>query len=219
MGAVRSDVVSTRPTRGTGSLESILAHWRSRIASNLLGEQILRGHILDIGCGQYPSLLTQIDAELRVGLDCQCPPVWSAVMACEPGLFLLGHDVARSSFLPFREDSFDGAALLAVVEHLKHDVVVRCLHDIRRVLRPSGRVVITAPSVQGQWLLGPLARLGLVSKEEVEEHETGYTPAMLLSVLAEAGFTPSTVRAGRFQCGLNCWAAAEKVDTEGESLF
>ena len=50
--------------------------------------------------------------------------------------------------LPFEEGSFDGAYNLGVVEHLTHDELGRAFGEIRRVLKPGGKMVIFWPHAQ-----------------------------------------------------------------------
>jgi dolichol-phosphate mannosyltransferase len=47
--------------------------------------------------------------------------------------------------LPFENESFDGAYNLGVVEHFSHDELKRAFSEIRRVLRPGGKLVIFWP--------------------------------------------------------------------------
>lgn len=51
-----------------------------------------------------------------------------------------GGDAAR---LPFRSDSFDGAILKDVLEHVTDPVAV--LSEVARVVRPEGRIIVTVP--------------------------------------------------------------------------
>lgn len=47
--------------------------------------------------------------------------------------------------LPFPDAAFDGAYNLGVVEHFSHDEIRAILRELRRVVRPGGRVVIFWP--------------------------------------------------------------------------
>ena len=202
-----------RSTRGSGILENTLADWRCRVAESLLRASACeRGDhesTLDIGCGGFPRLLDRSDAALRVGLDCQNRDEWADVVR-ESSIRLLVHDLAAARHLPLRSATFNSVSLLAVIEHLGAAEVAATLREAHRVLLDEGRLVITAPSVWGHALLGPMSRAGLVSREEIEEHKRGYTPAGLKEALGEAGFHNSRISSGYFQLGMNCWAVAQK---------
>lgn len=48
--------------------------------------------------------------------------------------------------LPFKDDTFDAVLIGEVLEHLREDV--RALDNIRRVLKPAGRLVVSLPFYQ-----------------------------------------------------------------------
>jgi len=47
--------------------------------------------------------------------------------------------------LPFADETFDGAYNLGVVEHFHADELTRALSEIRRVLKPQGKLVVFWP--------------------------------------------------------------------------
>jgi ubiquinone/menaquinone biosynthesis C-methylase UbiE len=47
--------------------------------------------------------------------------------------------------LPFPDGSFDGAYNLGVVEHFQHDELTRAFSEVRRVLKPNGKLVVFWP--------------------------------------------------------------------------
>lgn len=51
-----------------------------------------------------------------------------------------------SQNLPFPDDHFDAVVMSEVLEHLDEDVCTRSLREVRRVLRPSGRLLGTVPA-------------------------------------------------------------------------
>ena len=51
--------------------------------------------------------------------------------------------------LPFEEASFDGVVLKDVLEHVKEPVAL--VREVRRVLRPGGRVFASSPDAQ-RWV-------------------------------------------------------------------
>jgi SAM-dependent methyltransferase len=57
--------------------------------------------------------------------------------------------VAGSPPLPFETGSFDLVTILDVLEHIDDDVAM--VAEIRRLLRPGGRMVATVPAFPGLW--------------------------------------------------------------------
>lgn len=57
------------------------------------------------------------------------------------------HVVGLAEHLPFQNDVFDGIVFQAVLEHVTDSR--QALSEIRRVLRPGGRVFIEVPFIQG----------------------------------------------------------------------
>ena len=93
----------------------------------------LQGHVIDIGCGfsPYRRFLTNATAYVGVELHERYSP-----------------DVVASSVkLPFRDHSVDGVVLTEVLEHLPEPA--DGLAEVRRVLRPGGRLYLTVPMTWG----------------------------------------------------------------------
>lgn len=192
-------------TRGHGLLEGFLAGQRRRQAERLIPERLRAGRILDIGCGSFPVFLLNTRFAERYGLDRLAPPD-----AGVGGITLLQHDVADGSRLPFDDAFFDVVTMLAVFEHIEVAALKQALREIHRVLRPSGLYVMTTPARWTEGLLSAMARVGLVSHEEVGEHKGTYTRTEIASMLARSGFATSRIRHGVFEAGMNQWAVAEK---------
>jgi hypothetical protein len=55
-----------------------------------------------------------------------------------------------------------------------------------------------------------MAKLGLVSSEEIEEHVYAYTLPLLGWYFGKAGYEMGQVQFGYFEFMLNMWATAEK---------
>jgi SAM-dependent methyltransferase len=115
-----------------------------------------RGRLLDVGCGSRPfadlldahsdrSLGIEIDAE-RYGRPSSSA---EGMIACggnrQPGR--LPDAWASGLRLPFRDASFDTAVSFQVLEHVPQPA--RMLVEIRRVLKPEGVLVLTAPHIWG----------------------------------------------------------------------
>ena len=125
-------------------------------------------------------------------------------------LHLLNFDVESERRLPFEDDYFDVVTALAVFEHIEPDRLVELTAEVRRVLKPAGRYVMTTPAAWTGGILTLMARLRLVSSEEIEEHKDAYSRAQILSVLERAGFRPERTRSGYFEVFMNTWVAADK---------
>jgi SAM-dependent methyltransferase len=194
-------------TRGHGLLEGFLAGRRVHQAHKLIPDGARSGRILDIGCGSYPTFLLNSGFAERYGLDRVAPSDLH-----EPGLTILNRDVADAAGLPFENAFFDVVTMLAVFEHLERDVLTRLLREIHRVLRPGGVYVMTTPAHWTDPILNTMARLGLVSREEVEEHEQTYSHDQTVSMMTDAGFDAAAVRYGTFEVGMNLWLRAERTD-------
>lgn len=102
----------------------------TRVAPNV------RGKVLDVGCGSKPYRdLFSVDS--YIGLDTARS----------------GHDHTRSQVdveydgetFPFSNGEFDSVVCFQVLEHVFHPQ--RFLQEIRRVLRPSGTLLLTVPFV------------------------------------------------------------------------
>ena len=120
---------------------------------------------LDLGCGEGV-LLRALAARLPedstlVGMDVVRPPdgaQWHAVTG----------DIAGR--LPFVDDSFDVVIAGEVIEHVPHPDLM--LSEIRRVLAPSGRLVLSTPNIVG-WanrILVPLGIQPLFTETSSEVH-------------------------------------------------
>ncbi|MEA2692271.1 MAG: hypothetical protein QOJ16_1658 [Acidobacteriota bacterium] len=197
-----------RFTRGKGLLEPFLARQRARVANRLIPERLRTGRILDIGCGSYPYFLSHTSFREKYAID-QLPPAPNGPAG---GLEIGWHTLNLNAepHLPFADGHFSAVTLLAVVEHLDPGSLVELLREVRRVLAPEGRVIITTPAAWSDGLLHGMARLGLVSAEEIEEHVYAYTQALLGWYFGKADFAMEKIRSGYFELGLNMWATAER---------
>jgi len=197
-----------RATRGGGKLEAFLARLRAKKADSLIDSEKRDGRILDIGCGQTPFFLIGIEFAEKFGIE-QDSPYGLRV----PGVNLVVWDVERPEVVPFRDSSFDVVTMLAVIEHLRREELERIIGEIYRLLVPGGWLVLTTPPPWTDRLLKVLATFGLVSAEEIDEHEHTYTKRDLESMLFQGNFDQSSTRVGYFELGMNIWAMARKPST------
>jgi SAM-dependent methyltransferase len=201
-----------RPTRGHGRLEGFIAKLRMAKALKAVRPDLRGGEVLDIGCGSYPLFLIASPFARKVGVD-QVAPAWAAADKPPPelaGLEILQVSLAGRISLPFADGSFGCVTSLACMEHLEPACLPSLASEIRRVLRPAGQVILTMPDAKADGVLRVMARLGLVSKEEIEEHKSLFRHRDIRELLRHAGFAEEKIRVRGFQFGLNIVAVAEK---------
>lgn len=156
------------------------SHWwyigRRRIISSFV-EQICgeikdhRPHILDVGCGTGANLMMLSQYGDAEGVDIS----EDALSFCrERGLQNVRLGAAEK--LPYEDETFDLVTALDVVEHLDDDVAG--LSEMRRVLRPDGRLLLFVPTFMFLWGL----------QDEVSNHRRRYRLPELRSAVEKAGF-------------------------------
>src|SRR5678815_84615 len=128
--------------------------------------------ILDVGCGTGANLKMLAEHGRAEGVDIS----QQAVDFChERGLGSVKLGAAED--LPYENDSFDLVTSLDVVEHLDDDVAG--LREMRRVLRPDGRLLLFVPAFMFLWGV----------QDDVSNHRRRYTLPSLLKAVEAAGFS------------------------------
>lgn len=149
----------------------------------------LSGRVLDFGCGSG-ALAAHFPPGRYVGVD-RNP---SALMEARRR-FPLHRFCPR---MPMGE-SFDTVAALAAIEHLPDPA--EWLLQVRALVAPAGRVVLTTPHPAFRLLHEAGARAGLFSREAAAEHETFLDRPSLECLARGAGFRLALYR--RFLLGAN----------------
>lgn len=156
------------------------SHWwyvgRRRIIAGFV-EEICKGvkdppaRILDVGCGTGANLLLLSKFGDAEGVDIS----EDALAFCrERGLDKVTHGAAEE--LPYEDGMFDLVTAFDVVEHMDDDVAG--LREMRRVLRPGGRVLLFVPTFMFLWGV----------QDDVSNHRRRYRLPELRRVLDQAGF-------------------------------
>lgn len=111
--------------------------------------------------------------------------------AADPGT--VAYVAGSVNELPFRADSVDAVLLLEVLEHLRYPF--NALSEIRRILRPKGRLVITYPNPLSlsrllRFLLSrdPYAPAGIRMHVQHPDHKTMPHPQGFVAHLKDLGF-------------------------------
>jgi SAM-dependent methyltransferase len=198
---------SVKFTRGNGLFEPLLAHLRAIKANSLIPLHLRSGRILDIGCGSYPYFLAHTKFSEKFSID-QSPLSPHASTQLEISSYTI--NLNSQPYLPFEDDYFNVITLLAVVEHLDPQNMAYLFTEIRRTLRSEGIIVLTTPSSWSAGILNFMARVGLVSIDEIREHMYAYTLPLIGWYFGQAGFEMKKIRFGYFETMLNMWAVAEK---------
>jgi len=199
-----SSRITTKPTRGNGLLENLLARLRARRANKMIPTYLRNGKILDIGCGSFPYFLSHIYFREKFAIDRSEPNAnheqirWHTL------------DLNSSPCLPFEDNFFSVVTMLAVIEHLDPDSLTSLFREVYRTLSKNGLVIITTPAAWSDRLLHLMAHLRLVSEEEIKEHVFAYTLPLIGWYFGQAGFSMNKIKFGYFEFFLNLWAIAKK---------
>lgn len=196
--------MSEAVTRGYGLLERFLARKRATMADRLVPEDARQGRILDIGSGTSPHFLLNTRFAEKHGIDKVADPDAEGL----DGVRLVRHDFEHDPSLPYEDGYFDVVTMLAVFEHIEPEILTPLFRDVHRVLGPDGTFIMTTPAGWADPILRLLARLGMVSTIEIEDHKGRYDHGIIRRYLTAAGFDPASIRQGSFELFMNLWATA-----------
>jgi len=101
--------------------------------------------------------------------------------------------------------------MLAVLEHIPTAQQTQMALDCHRFLKPGGRVIITVPSPQVDYILDILLRLKLIDGMSLEEHY-GFKPEDTERIFRAPFFT--LIKKRKFQFGLNNLFVFERLEPE-----
>jgi SAM-dependent methyltransferase len=187
--------------------------WVDRFGVYLSNRRILRYlprradlNILDLGCGYHATLLRALIPQGGAGLGVDVRI--SAEARAVSNLSFMESTIEAA--LPELEDGrFDVVLLISVLEHLWEPLPV--LEHCRRILRPSGVLMVNVPTWRGKWFLEFSAfRLGTSPAVEMDDHKMYYNKHDLWPLMVRAGFKPSRLSLHYHKFGLNLFAVAQR---------
>ncbi len=103
---------------------------------------------------------------------------------------------------------YDVITMLAVLEHIPSDKQKQLASDCAKFLNKGGRVVITVPSPQVDFILDVLTTLKIIDGMAIHEHY-GFKPKDTLTIFSSTDF--KLLHKESFQFGLNNLFVFEKI--------
>ena len=138
--------------------------------------------VLDVGCGTGT---LAIAAKRRVGptgsvraIDASPEMIARARAKTTKAKVDVAFEVARAEALPFSDGQFDVVLSTVMLHHLRRAAREECVREIRRVLRPGGRLLAVDFGVKGAGHRGPLAHFHKHGRVKLDD---------LIALLADAG--------------------------------
>lgn len=132
--------------------------------------------ILDAGCGSGRNMVELAAFGQVTGLEL-APASIEVARSRDVGEVVAGSLDA----MPFPDATFDLGCCFDVLEHLPDDRAA--LRELRRVVGPQGRVLLTVPAYPWLWS----------SHDEINHHYRRYTRRSLLAAAADTGWAPELV--------------------------
>jgi ubiquinone/menaquinone biosynthesis C-methylase UbiE len=180
------DVVAAVTVRDKAIKQRVLAR----------GEIAAEERVLDVGCGTGTLAIAAARAAPGVsvtGLDADPAILARAREKAHDARLEIAFDEAMSTALPYPDASFDLALATLFFHHLPDDAKEKTAAELRRVLRPGGRLVVGDLGRPHDPLMRAAVRLTVQMLDGVETtalNVRGGLPA----VLTGAGFREVTVR-------------------------
>ena len=147
--------------------------------------------ILDVGAGSSEIVRRSCErAAIAVAVDVSLPAIHflrQAGGAVDERFRCVGASILA---LPFASQSFDRVAVLEVIEHLPQETTLHYLAELRRVLAPGGRLLLTTPNYRSYWpvLEWIIDRIGGAAEMGGVQHVSRFHPTRLSQVLEQSGF-------------------------------
>jgi len=151
---------------------SIQKYFKTPVSTLVKTEDV----VLDLGCGAgiFLPVIAPLCARL-IGIDVSSTFVKYSKQIIEKNDILNASAIkASSGNIPFKDNSFDSIIIVDVLHHLRH--IDETLKDVRRILKPGGRLIIYEPNKlnfvlylmclidRNEWGLLSLGRMGIYKR-------------------------------------------------------
>ena len=106
-----------------------------------------------------------------------------------------------------RNTHFDTIVSLAVIEHISVKEVFNIFQKFKVILNKGGRIFLTTPTKMGKPVLEFWAFIGIIDKENIEEHKHYWSKKEIYDLAKKTGFVVKKYK--KFQIGFNQLAVLE----------
>jgi cyclopropane fatty-acyl-phospholipid synthase-like methyltransferase len=187
-------------TNNFNIVDKIIAYFRLSQVKRLIDKG---DSVMDFGCGTQGYFLKYVSETINTGLGLDYEVENQKVGNLEFKRFHF------KDTLPIKDKTFDKAVMLAVMEHINLDEVDRVFKEFHRVLKEDGQIILTTPTPLSKPLLELLARLNIISRNEIQDHKKYYSFKDMEAVATRNKLKLVSYRL--FQLGLNSVAILEKI--------
>lgn len=171
---------------------------------NKIKKHIVKNSIVcDLGCGKDAQFLKNISGFIGrgIGLD-------GAVEDYKDSKLEL-KNIKIEKHLALSNESCDVITMVAFIEHLANPQEV--LNECFRCLKPSGKLIISAPTPLAKPVLEFLAfNLKLIDEKEIRDHKNYFWPQKLKQMILLAGFNEKNIKSRFFELFFNNLIVAQK---------
>lgn len=158
--------------------------------------------LVDLGCGFNGDFLKTISPKIKKGIGFDLSVSHKKL---PPNIQLKSFNLSQK--LPISSQTVEIVTILAVIEHVHNPQ--QLLEEAYRILKPTGKLIITTPSTYSKPLLEFLAfKLGVISKEEIMDHKQYFDLPTLKKSLQVTNF--KNIRLHYFELKMNLFAVAKK---------
>ncbi|MDR2937396.1 MAG: class I SAM-dependent methyltransferase [Prevotellaceae bacterium] len=164
--------------------------WHREKFTSVIHHLAPNGKLLDVGCGPGAFLFMAKQAFPNldcVGVDISAPQIDFANSQVGDTKNLTFR-VEDSEHLPYEDHSFDFVTTIEVIEHLHPYDAMKIAAEVRRVLKPEGKWVVTTPNYKSLWPLIEVALNALSPVKYEEQHISKFVPNSLVKFVEAAGF-------------------------------